>query len=513
MKKLQDIIFALSWLLLSVPILMTTVARANIYRGPDWGPLGDYVAPGDEFTLPAHRGGSWTATLTTSGMSQIYYVSMRCMSGGTDCDNMWREGDSHSCPPGSALEIRVVDELWVGWTASGESTLSLDPPVVTAIEKVGLGDATMAFNSTDFIDNWSDPNDYTLLGIRVESLPSHGTLRIWYEDQYYALIVGNTISPMDLVDDVSFVPETNWYGTTSFGWAGFNSLVWSPEANVNINIIDPNAPTVSTISKIGIEDTMLIFTETDFTSHFIDPNGGSLTKIQVISLPNNGTLLLSGIAVTENQEIVLGSLGDLTFEPDVNWNGSVSFSWNGSDGAVYAANSANVDIDIITVPDAPIVSTISKLGTENTVLTFTAADFTSHFTDPDGNSLTKIQIVSLPNNGTLMLSDTAVTIGQEIAHESLDNLTFEPEANWNGSTSFNWNGFDGTAYASDTANVEITINNVTTSPWWKTTDGVVVVGGGVVVSAAIVYCVVKHMKKHNTSLASVKVMIPMDSVV
>jgi len=78
--------------------------------------------------------------------------------------------------------------------------------------------------------------------------------------------------------------------------------------------------------------------------------------------------------------------------------------------------------------------------------------------------MTKVKITSLPANGTLKLSGTAVAVNDEITTANLANLTFNPAANWNGSTSFGWNGYDGTAYALANASVNITVTAVNDAP-------------------------------------------------
>jgi uncharacterized repeat protein (TIGR01451 family)/gliding motility-associated-like protein len=183
-----------------------------------------------------------------------------------------------------------------------------------------------------------------------------------------------------------------------------------------------------------------------------------MTKIKITSLPANGTLYLNGIAVTADQEINVADLANLTFVPNANWNGSTSFGWNGFDGTVWADSNASVNITVNAVNDKPTLSNVTKSGNEDATISFTAADFTSQFSDVDGDAMTKIKITSLPANGTLYLNGIAVTADQEINVADLANLTFAPNANWNGSTSFGWNGFDGTAYADVAASVNITVN-------------------------------------------------------
>ncbi|BDA70158.1 hypothetical protein CAL7716_043240 [Calothrix sp. PCC 7716] len=228
--------------------------------------------------------------------------------------------------------------------------------------------------------------------------------------------------------------------------------------------IDNLAPSLSTVTKSGNEDSVISFTAADFTSRFNDPEGNPLTQIRIASLPTNGTLRLGTNNVIAGQEILVADIGFLTFTPNPNFNGSVSFSWNGFDGSRYSIGNAPVSISISPVNDLPTVTSVSKSGDEDRVIKFTVSDFDSKFTDIDGNTLNKIRITSLPNNGKLMLGTTDVTLSQEIATADIANLTFIPNANFSGTVSFGWNGFDGTAYATASSTVTITVNP---TPEWQ----------------------------------------------
>ena len=57
-----------------------------------------------------------------------------------------------------------------------------------------------------------------------------------------------------------------------------------------------------------------------------------------------------------------------------------------------------------------------------------------------------------------------VTVNQEIAVANLGSLTFVPNANFNGTAGFTWNGSDGTNYAANPSNVIFTINSVNDVP-------------------------------------------------
>ncbi|MBF0159329.1 MAG: VCBS repeat-containing protein [Magnetococcales bacterium] len=226
----------------------------------------------------------------------------------------------------------------------------------------------------------------------------------------------------------------------------------------NDDTITHNAPTVSAISREIDEDGALSFLKSNFTSKFTDADGDALARVRITLLPSNGSLKLSGNAVTLNQEIESANLANLTYQPSANWNGNDNFGWNGSDGSSYASNSASVNLIINAVNDAPTVAGFSKSGDNGRDITFTSSDFSSRFSDVDGDSLTKVQITSLPDNGTLTLNGSAVTVAQQISSSSLGNLLFTPKTGWSGQTSWTWKGFDGSEWSTSPATVSVTIN-------------------------------------------------------
>ena len=113
---------------------------------------------------------------------------------------------------------------------------------------------------------------------------------------------------------------------------------------------------------------------------------------------------------------------------------------------------------------APEVSDIAKTVNEDATATFSAADFDAGFSDANGNTLQKIKITSLPTSGYLKLSNDPVEADQEVARANLGDLTYTPSADFNGSDSFGWNGYDGTFYAATPALANITITPVNDAP-------------------------------------------------
>ena len=57
---------------------------------------------------------------------------------------------------------------------------------------------------------------------------------------------------------------------------------------------------------------------------------------------------------------------------------------------------------------------------------FNNLSFVKNFNDMNNDSLNKIKITSLTNNGKLKLSDSLISINQEIELLQLEYLIFEP---------------------------------------------------------------------------------------
>ena len=111
-----------------------------------------------------------------------------------------------------------------------------------------------------------------------------------------------------------------------------------------------------------------------------------------------------------------------------------------------------------------IVTGLAKSSEEDAVISFTAADFQQHYFGISGAALETVEITGLPEHGALTLAGGAVVAGQEIPVAELCRLHFTPAADWNGSTSFLWNGKDGAGYCADDASVALSILPVNDAP-------------------------------------------------
>ncbi|MEQ8957160.1 MAG: tandem-95 repeat protein, partial [Coleofasciculus sp. C2-GNP5-27] len=196
----------------------------------------------------------------------------------------------------------------------------------------------------------------------------------------------------------------------------------------------------------------------------------TITVLDNDSDPDNNTLNLSSIDTTNTQGIVtLNPDNTLTYNPDTAFQ-SLGHGETTTDSLTYTLSDGNggtatatVTVTVTGINDTPTLTPINKTGDEDTVISFSANDFTTAFNDPEGTSLSQISVISLPNQGVLNLNGNTVQAGDEITVADLDNLTFTPDTDFNGTTSFVWNASDGTNFAAGTT-VNMTINAVNDNP-------------------------------------------------
>ena len=185
-------------------------------------------------------------------------------------------------------------------------------------------------------------------------------------------------------------------------------------------------------------------------------SGGAIPGIVTTDLAGGSDDLLYGLAIQpDNQIVVAGSIDQ---------------------GGASAVDVAIARYDSPVAP--PSVTDFGKTLLEDHALTFSAADFTSHFSDPDNNSLAAVKITVLPANGTLKLAGASVAADQVIAAASVVSLTFTPDQDWNGNTSLAWNGSNGLVYAPLDAALDLTVTAINDAPAFVKGGNLIVLENG-----------------------------------
>ncbi|HIK12454.1 MAG TPA: DUF4347 domain-containing protein [Oscillatoriaceae cyanobacterium M33_DOE_052] len=318
------------------------------------------------------------------------------------------------------------------------------PITVTFSEAVNItGTPTLTLNTGANITYASGSGTDTLT-FNYTVATGENTADLDYSSITALALSGGTIKNLANTDDAILTLPTP---------SAINSL----GANKNL-IIDGIAPTV-TIEQAGGQTDPATAAPINYTVTFSETvTGFDASDISFTGSTAGGTLTptISGSGTTYNVA-VSGMTTSGTVVPSVIAGAVTDAAGNDNTASTSTDNS-------VTYNTIPTVSNISKTGNEDSNITFAAADFTAGFTDADGNSLNKIQITSLPANGTLQLSGGNVTLNQEILLASIPNLTFIPAANFNGSSSFTWNGSDGSNYAPTAATANLTVAAINDAP-------------------------------------------------
>lgn len=191
---------------------------------------------------------------------------------------------------------------------------------------------------------------------------------------------------------------------------------------IDVELLPNNAPTADAAIVTGNEDSIIAVTLSGS-----DSDGDSLTYA-VASQPSNGVLT--------------GTVPNLSYTPNTDFNGSDSFTFTVSDG-LDTSTAATISLTILNVNDAPVVNAQSLELDEDTNINLTLTG-----NDIEGDSLT-YAVVLQPSNGTL--TGTA------------PDLTYTPNSNFFGNDNFTFIANDGAA-DSATAIVSISVNGVNDMP-------------------------------------------------
>jgi hypothetical protein len=265
---------------------------------------------------------------------------------------------------------------------------------VTTDEDISVTIAVLA-NDTDV-----DGDFLTVTGVTD---PGHGT----------AVINGD--------GTVTYTPTENYNGvdrftyTASDGNGGFDRTVTVTVTPVN------DAPVANDDSAGTLEDTSVTI---DVLANDSDVDGDTLTVTGVTD-PSHGTVVINGD-------------GTVTYTPDGDYNGSDSFSYTISDGAL--TDTAAVSVTVTAVNDAPVANDDSATTAEDTAVTIPVL---TNDTDADGHSL-NVSSVNQPANGSVVINPDYT-------------LTYTPVAGFTGEDSFTYTVDDGNG-GSASATVTITVN-------------------------------------------------------
>jgi VCBS repeat-containing protein len=306
-----------------------------------------------------------------------------------------------------------------GQTDSPNATVTItvsavnDTPVANGDSYSTGEDATLTVPvATGVLLNDTDADTNATLTATVVATTTHGEL---------------TLNPDG---SFTYVPAANFNGTDTFTYTVSDGTATSAAATVTITITAAaDAPVALNDTFTMAEDgTLTVPVATGVLANDTDAEGSSLTATLVQDV-THGTL-------TFNAD------GSFTYVPDVNFNGTDTFTYRANDGTANS-NVATVTITISAVNDAPVANNESYASTAGTTLTINATNgVLANDTDLDANALTAA-VVATTTDGTLTLNPDG-------------SFTYVPDEGFTGTDTFTYRANDGTANSAE-ATVTITV--------------------------------------------------------
>ncbi len=363
------------------------------------------------------------------------------------------EGDSLSIAsingvdltPGVEQTITVANGS-VTVSASGQVTFTPDANYNGALTfdyqisdgQGGLTTGTVNINVTPVNDAPTGANDSVTT---AEDTPLTGNLPAASDIEGDALTYGVSANPergsLILNADGSYVytPSADYHGADAFTYSvsdGVNTVTYTVDVLVtSVN----DAPVAVNDTATVLEDNSVVL---DLLGNDSDVDGDNLSIASI-----NGVDLTPGVEQTitvPSGVVIISASGQVTFTPDANYSGPVSFGYEVSDGQ-GGLTRATVDVYVTPSNDAPIGANGEATISEDNVLE-------RHLplaTDVDGDAL-YYSVGSQPGHGTLLINADG-------------SFVYTPEANFSGSDLFSYTVSDGVNSMTYTMQVTVTAVN------------------------------------------------------
>ncbi len=359
----------------------------------------DSDVDGDPLTITAVTQGA-NGTVTINGGTNVTYTPNSNYFGSDSFTYTISDGQGGSASGSVIVTVTAVN----------------DPPIATNDSFAVNEDNLLTVAAPGVLANDSDIEGDPLRAT-VLTTPANGTL------------VLNT--------NGSFVyqPNTNFNGIDSFTYRASDGFANSGIATVTITVIPVNDPPAVTNDTYTVsEGNLLTVSAPGVLGNDADPEGDPFAAILVVG-PAHGSLTFQ-------------ASGAFVYQPNANFNGTDSFTYQASDGSLTSAV-ATATITVTPVNTPPLAANNTYTLNEDESLTVAAPGVLGNDSDPDGDPLTAVLITG-PTNGVLTLNATGA-------------FTYQPNTNFHGTDGFVYVAHDG-SLSSSNATVTITVLPVNDPP-------------------------------------------------
>lgn len=346
-----------------------------------------------------------------------------------------------------------------------------DPPIIETLSFNIPKDSAINITRQDFIDHVNSDLKGSMVfdSLYINTIPSLGALTF----------VGQPVNPpililSDEIDDetkvLHYTPVNNYSGTVTFNWNAYDGYNFGISDGLVEIVYYNSAPTPNNIVRNNLsENSTQVFSKEDFENHYNDRDIYDVAKrIEIDSIPATieGRFFQGSNVVSAGTILNIDNLQNLRFVPAAGFEGTVTARYGISDGEDYGY--AYIILTYVNTP--PTLADFNVSGFEDQELNFSVADFentsaTSPFSDADRwDKLSHIEIVSLPEYGTLFLNGIEVSPEQEITKAEIAGLVYLPDTDWYGSDEFDYNAKDGTDWAENDARIFIAVEPINDAP-------------------------------------------------
>lgn len=368
---------------------------------------------------------------------------------------------------------------------SAESTVTVNEVLATTITASATADAPLPFSSIlgqidtqcrrvlnaplSYATSLSVPTSAGTLyyGYTSESEPGSG---VGTNENYYYYGSGNRV-----LSDVTFVPKTDFSGSATIRYIGYDSSGNSFQGDIAVSVAATTGISYSTVGRGRVD-----FIESDFSAVCQSRTGHELQYV-TFSLPSSskGTLFYKYTGNDLDNKVASGTayyrsktplLSDVTFVAADGYSGTVTISYTGRD---TNNNSFSGSVSIVVSSGAGGKGNIHYSTSKNREAEFDVDDFDDLCEDVLDVHLRYVRF-TLPSSsiGTLYYNYTSsnsygskVSSGTNYYRSSspyLDNVSFVPASGWTGTADVAFTGY-GTNNQRFTGTVTIEVTNSSSS--------------------------------------------------